>query len=130
MDVEAQSWWQAQDFVGLGVQISWQAQDFVDLEAQISWQAQDCVDRCRTLWALERRFRGASPSSTPDPKVSSSRLLACLLASFLACFLLLCKTHIESTKDQRTKGLVDEWKRTAGTSGPGPADQRTRGAAD
>ena len=33
-------WW-AQDFMGLGVQISWQAQDFVDLEAGLygPWSA-------------------------------------------------------------------------------------------
>ena len=37
--MEVQSWWQVQDFVGLGVQISWQAQDF--------------------LWTLKCRFRGS-----------------------------------------------------------------------
>ena len=42
------SWWQVQDFVGLGVQISWQAQDFVDLEVQIR-------GRCSTLWMLNCR---------------------------------------------------------------------------
>ena len=113
----------------------------VHLKILISWQARVSGMTCRFHGAGGvGGGRSATPSSTPDPKVSSSCLLACLFG-FVSAKQTKGKAKAKKikenscekerkkerkTKDQRTKGLADQWTSgLQGTSGPG--DQRTRG---